>query len=118
VFREEYLRKPIQTDVDCLLAVADARDFPGMLGSMHCMHWEWKNCPKSWKGTISKGIYIVPTIILDAVASYELWIWHAVFGCPGILNDLNVLDRSPVFQELYEDWAPKCEYVVNGRKYI
>ena len=33
------------------------------------------------------------------------------------LNDINVLDRSPVFQELYADRAPKCEYVVNGHQY-
>ena len=45
VFREEYLRKPNQADVDRLLGVAEARDFPGMLGSIDCMHWEWKNCP-------------------------------------------------------------------------
>ena len=29
----------------------------------------------------------------------------------------NALDRSSAFQELYEGRAPKCEYVVNGRKY-
>jgi len=28
-----------------------------------------------------------------------------------------VLDRSPVFQELYKGQSPKCKYVVNGRKY-
>jgi len=30
---------------------------------------------------------------------------------------LQVHDRSPVFQELYEGRSPKYEYVVNGRKY-
>jgi len=35
-----------------------------------------------------------PTIILEAVASQELWIWHVFFGMPGSLNDINVLDRS------------------------
>jgi len=59
----------------------------------------------------------VPTIILEAVASYDLWIWHAFFGLPRSLNDINVLDRSPVFQKLYEDQAPKCEYVINGDEY-
>jgi len=81
------------------------------------MHWEWKNCPASWKASFQKKLYKVPTIILEAVASYDLWIWHAFFGLPGSLNDINVLDRSPVFQELYEDRAPKCEYVVNGHEY-
>ena len=40
VFGDEYLRKPTQADVDRLLQVVDARDFPGMLGSIDCMHWE------------------------------------------------------------------------------
>jgi len=39
------------------------------------------------------------------------------FGLSGSLNDINILDRSPIFQELYEDRAPTCEYVVNGHKY-
>jgi len=50
VFGEEYLRKLTQADVDRLLAVAEASDFPGMLGNIDCMHWEWKNCPTGWKG--------------------------------------------------------------------
>jgi len=66
--------KPTQADVDRLLVVAEARDIPSMLGSIDCMHWEWKNCPTGWKGTFAKGIYRVPTIILEAVASYDLWI--------------------------------------------
>jgi len=81
------------------------------------MCWEWKNCPTEWKGTCAKGIYRVPTIILEAVASYDLWIWHASFGCPETLNDINILDRSPIFQEFYEGRTPKYEYVVNDHKY-
>ena len=61
--------------------------------------------------------YIVPILILEAIASYDLWIWHGFFGCPGSINDLQVFDRSSVFQELYESQSPKCEYVVNRRKY-
>ena len=117
VFGEEYLRKPTQTDIDRLLEMGDARDFPGMLGSIDCMHWEWKNCPATWKTVFAKGFYKVPTIILQIIASYDLWIWHAFFGYPGSLSDIKVFDHSPAFHDLYEDRAPKCEYVVNGHKY-
>lgn len=33
----------------------------------------------------------VPTIMLKAVASVDLWIWHAFFGV-GSNNDINVLN--------------------------
>jgi hypothetical protein len=31
-----------------------------------------------------------PTIVLEAMASYNLLIWHAVFGMPGFNNDMVV----------------------------
>jgi hypothetical protein len=32
-----------------------------------------------------------PTMILEVVASQDLWIRHSFFGLPGSLNDVNVL---------------------------
>ncbi|XP_058211489.1 uncharacterized protein LOC131323659 [Rhododendron vialii] len=49
VFSEDYLRSPNAADVARLLAVGELREFPGMLGSLDCMHWEWKNCPTAWQ---------------------------------------------------------------------
>ncbi|XP_020263063.1 uncharacterized protein LOC109839044 [Asparagus officinalis] len=106
-----------------------------MLGSIDCMHWTWKNCPTAWQGmytghfheptiileaVASKDLWIwhaEPTIILEAVASKDLWIWHAFFGLPGSHNDLNVLHRSPVFAQLAEGRASPCNYTVNGHEY-
>jgi len=39
-FGQDYLRKPIQADIARRLAIAEAHDFPEMLGSIDCMHWE------------------------------------------------------------------------------
>ena len=58
-----------------------------------------------------------PTIILEAVASQDLWIWHAFFGLPGSLNGINVLDRSPVFTLLANGHAPPVNYIINGHQY-
>uniref|UniRef100_A0A0D3BFG9 DDE Tnp4 domain-containing protein n=1 Tax=Brassica oleracea var. oleracea TaxID=109376 RepID=A0A0D3BFG9_BRAOL len=58
-----------------------------------------------------------PTIVLEAVASYDLWIWHAFFGPPDTLNDINVLDRSPVFDDIINGQAPNVTYFVNEREY-
>ncbi|KAK2638371.1 hypothetical protein Ddye_026169 [Dipteronia dyeriana] len=41
-----------------------------------------------------------PTIILEVVAAYDMWIWHAYFGLPGTNNDINVLEASHLFSNL------------------
>jgi hypothetical protein len=67
-----------------------------MLGSLDCMHWRWKNCPSAWQVQYL-GHHHTPTVILlEAVASKDLWIWHAFFGLLGSLNDINVLHRSSI----------------------
>ncbi|XP_057803028.1 uncharacterized protein LOC131018321 [Salvia miltiorrhiza] len=114
-FGGEYLRRPTEEDLACLLYVGAQRGFPGMLGSIDCMHWEWKNCPTAWAGQYT-GRSGKTTIILKAVASQDLWIWHAFFGTPGSRNDINVLHQSPVFKDILEGRAPKVSYVVNGHE--
>ncbi|KAK9057219.1 hypothetical protein SSX86_024586 [Deinandra increscens subsp. villosa] len=115
-FGQEYLRKPNEDDLARLLHVGKERGFPGMIGSIDCMHWQWKNCPSAWAGQYA-GRSGKPTIVLEAVASYDLWIWHAFFGTPGSCNDINVLDRSPLFDDVLSGRAPNVSYTVNGRDY-
>nr|GFA27559.1 putative nuclease HARBI1 isoform X2 [Tanacetum cinerariifolium] len=52
-----------------------------------------------------------PTIMLEAVASQDLWIWHAFYGIVGANNDINVLDNSPLFDDLLDDLAHVVLYV-------
>uniref|UniRef100_A0A0D3DN25 DDE Tnp4 domain-containing protein n=1 Tax=Brassica oleracea var. oleracea TaxID=109376 RepID=A0A0D3DN25_BRAOL len=113
---DEYLRRPTPEDLQRLLDVGEVQGFPGMIGSIDCMHWEWKNCPTAWKGQYTCGSG-KPTIVLEAVASQDLWIWHAFFGLPGTLNDINVLDRSPVFDDILQGRAPKVKFKVNNHTY-
>ncbi|XP_048598088.1 uncharacterized protein LOC125578969 [Brassica napus] len=84
LFGDEYLRTPTAEDLQRLLDIGEVRGFPGMIGSIDCMHWEWKNCPTAWKGT---------------------------------LNDINVLDRSPVFDDILHGRAPKVKFKVNNHTY-
>ncbi|XP_062176021.1 uncharacterized protein LOC133881074 [Alnus glutinosa] len=51
IFSAEYLRSPNPEDIARLLAIGESRGFPGMLGSINCMHWKWKNCPNAWRGS-------------------------------------------------------------------
>jgi hypothetical protein len=116
IFGDEYLRAPNAQNTARLMAMNSARGFPGMLGSIDCMHWRWDKCPTAWRGAYT-GHKDGPTMILEAVASGDLWIWHAFFGLPGSLNDINVLNKSPLFQSLTSGMAPHVEYMVNGNKY-
>ncbi|XP_021735688.1 protein ALP1-like [Chenopodium quinoa] len=115
-FEAEYLRSPTDEDLRRILHQNEMRGFPGMIGSIDCMHWEWKNCPMAWKAQYagrSKNV----TLILEAVADQDLWIWHAFFGIPGSCNDLNVLYRSPVFDDVLKGRAPPISFMVNSHEY-
>lgn len=116
IFSDHYLRPPNNNDVERLLYIGRKRGFPGMLGSLDCMHWKWKNCPTAWAGQYA-GRSGKPTIILEIIADYDLWIWHAYFGMPGSNNDINVLERSHLFSDLARGIAPPAHYVIQGKEY-
>nr|GFA05797.1 hypothetical protein [Tanacetum cinerariifolium]GFA13443.1 hypothetical protein [Tanacetum cinerariifolium] len=59
--------------------------FPGMLESIDCMHWEWKNYSVSWQEQYA-----------------------------GTNNNINVLDNSTLFDDLLDDIAHVAPFVVNG----
>ncbi|GJV97280.1 ALP1-like protein [Tanacetum coccineum] len=85
-----------------------------MLGSINCMHWEWRNCPKAWHQKFGRGDKTYPTILLEAVASYDLWILHAFFRVAGANNDLTVLNNSPLFDDLLDGIDPVAPFECNG----
>ncbi|XP_020176579.1 uncharacterized protein [Aegilops tauschii subsp. strangulata] len=89
VFGPEYLRQPNATDTKRLLAT----------------------------NGLYKGHVKAYTVILEAVASQDLWIWHSFFGMAGSHNDINVLQRSPVFAWLEEGHSPPVNFEINGHQY-
>lgn len=89
-----YGRKMNRTDAKKISELHERQHgVAGMLGSLDCMHVPWKNCPVACQGSqMGKSGY--PTIVLEAMADYNLWFWHFSFGFPGSLNDINIWDRS------------------------
>jgi hypothetical protein len=86
VYESAYLWAPNADDIaKLLLAKANEWRFSSMLGSIDCMHWEWEKCPTAWHGQY-RGHFKKPTLILETIASYNLWIWHTFFGIPGPLK--------------------------------
>ncbi|XP_047978936.1 uncharacterized protein LOC125220844 [Salvia hispanica] len=118
-FTDEFLKKPSTADCQFLLQLHEqVHGFPGMLGSVDCMHWQWKNCHVAWRGSYTsghKGTH--PTFILEVVADYRLWIWHAYFRVPGSNTDVNVLNNSNLFSEVLNGKASAINFIANNRQY-
>jgi hypothetical protein len=68
-FGKYYLRGP--TEAETAMAQNAARRFPGMLGSIDCMHWSWKNCPFACE-CVNKGRHGYCSVVFEVVADYDL----------------------------------------------
>ncbi|GKD11563.1 ALP1-like protein isoform X1 [Tanacetum coccineum] len=89
-----------------------------MLGSLDCTDWEWFGCSYAFKAQyVRRDHGSNPFILLEAVASQDLWIWHAFFGVARSNNDINVLYQSPLFNDLKTGRRPEILFVANGITY-
>ncbi|XP_053686446.1 uncharacterized protein LOC128735985 [Sabethes cyaneus] len=53
---------------------------------------------------------------LEAIASSDTHIWHSFFGSPGSLNDINILDRSPLVNNIVNGGTLDAKYRLNGKQ--
>ena len=81
----------------------------GMLGSLDCMHTYWDKCPVAWQGAFSNGAKKKPSIVLEAACDYHLWFWHASYGYARTLNDINIINLSPVTEAFISGEMAKLE---------
>jgi hypothetical protein len=56
-------------------------------------------------------------IVLDAVASEEVWICHCLFGLLDPFNYMKILKRSNILPRIASKDAPTCNYTVNGHAF-
>jgi hypothetical protein len=61
-----------------------------------------------------------PTIVLEAVASKDPWIWHCFFTFPNqpTTSQHQLLQRSHLFSKIAIGDALSCNYTVNGHDYV
>ncbi|GKA56186.1 ALP1-like protein [Tanacetum coccineum] len=116
LYGEEFLRKQTYTDIEKLYAYHNEKHgFPRMFD---CTNWSWANCLVAFKAQFSRGDHGPdPFILLEVIASNDLWIWHAFFGVSGMNNDVNVLRQSPIFNDLKSGRASDVPFVANNVPY-
>ncbi|XP_076948964.1 uncharacterized protein LOC143621420 [Bidens hawaiensis] len=89
LYHKKYLRKPTQADIQKIYEQG-----------------QYNRCDHD--GT---------TVILEAAASFDLWIWHAFFGMPGANNDIAVINASPLFDRLVNGVGPDTSFSTNDVNY-
>lgn len=112
IYGREYLRKSNATDIARLQQMHEQRHgFSGMLGSLDCIHWAWKNCPIAWRAHYTRGNHGYPTIVLEAVTYADLWIWNAFFGFAGSRNDINALNECLCLMTSRKETHPRLIFL-------
>jgi hypothetical protein len=103
------LRLPTATDLKNMVKLHKAtHSVDGMIGSLDCTHTFWKNCPKAWQG-LYKGKELKPSIVMESIADYFLFLWHASYGYTDTLNDNTILHFSPFMDRLLDGTFHKLE---------
>lgn len=52
-------------------------------------------------------------IILEATASQDLWIQRSFFCIEILKNDINMLNQSNMFNDIFEEHTPITQYTIN-----
>jgi Plant transposon protein len=58
-----------------------------------------QNCPKALQG-IHVGKDGDPVLRMEVVCDLDIWIWSSTFGFPGMMNDQNILELSPLLNNV------------------
>ena len=110
-----YLSHPNQAELKKTMERNAERGVPGCMGSLDSTHWEWHQCPTGMAGAYEtrKGSH---GIVVEAVCDEDLWIWRLFVGSPNSLNDIDVLNRSPLYLDVTAGrWPPRdVPSTVNG----
>ena len=88
-----------------------------MIGNIDCRQWRWYACPTAWRGQHTRGDQKGPTLVLQAVASQDMWVWSAFFGLAGCMNDINTFQFSPLLESYIGGTIQKAGFYANNNYY-
>jgi hypothetical protein len=58
------------------------------------------------------------SIVIEAVASQDLWIWQSYIGTPGSNNDINIVNKSPLVTNWLRGRARQYSFTVGDAEYV
>jgi Plant transposon protein len=103
---EETTNLPTQSDLVDSERVYAQLGFPCAIWCVQCASWEWDECPVAWQGN-HKGKNKKPCNRMDFFCDDYLYIWHVMFGTPGLKNDINSINYSTLFNKIRTGaWPP------------
>lgn len=93
--------RPTEDELSNIEQLYNSAAFSGFVGVVECCHIPWKNCLIGQKGQYhSSRNGKLATIVAEALCDPMLYIWSWFSGMAGTNNDLNVLNSSPLFQDI------------------
>jgi Plant transposon protein len=103
----EYLRNPTAQEFERIEAEYAPLGFPGRIGCVECASWEWDNCPIAWQGN-HRGKGKKAACRMEVICNDYLYIRHLMFGTPGSKNDINIMNTSPLYNDIRAGKWPPC----------
>lgn len=118
IYGKEYLNKELSAEyVEHLMEKhSKQHGFPGMIGSIDCWHWGWNGCPVAHKGQYT-GKEGKPTLVLEAAADYDLFVFHSFFGLPGSNNDKTIFQASPFLRKYKSGDVARVPFTIEGEDF-
>ncbi len=102
-------------DINQLLDEGQQNRFPGCIGLIDWLHA--LGVETFTEGHVS-GQGCCSNCCFEAIADHNCWFWHFNFRSLGYVNNLNILDCSPLFDNaVLQGVDPEVEFVVNRQTY-
>ena len=91
---------------------------PGMIDSIDYMHIGWNIFPIRWKCQIA-GKLGKPTIVMETVTDYDLYLWLCSIGVFGLYSDINIWDSILLYKTLINGSMDSIDfqYLLNSKTF-
>ena len=89
-YGDEFLNSWGEAEIRKEMEVNAKRGFPGMMGSIDCVHWQWKNYLIAWQGMYQDRNH-KRSIVAEAICGHDMYFYQVYVGLPGSLNNTAIM---------------------------